>query len=413
MIEACVGLPGTGKSYFATQKCLEYIASGGAVFTNIRFKGVEAVKVSDGSEEPAPLDRYELASDAPFIRVLRRRFDWVYQPGQYHYIDDETIKGNFLEVIPAGTPDKKVLLVLDEVNDNFDSLDRGRLNNDSSYRRLFDFLRLHRHYFIDVLLLLQAFDTLNNRLRQQCQYIWRMTDMQGLRLPGLPIRFPLRLFLWQQFDRTGRTLIRRMTWPKEQCIFDCYDSFQQWNKFQLSPVKLQTNFTGQGKPKREVHKMTNGDRLIVILGFVILGFVFVFFGRPRNGASVAPQVVVVTNYVERASSPSGGPSAAPSGPRVIRGLWEFSEAGEFRWGFFNGDRLDLGAPCEWGTVSDIQKNYVRVDAADGSVVWLMPSNRGPGSTGRPDGESNRDQVETKLSQNQKFNQTLQSLRGKL
>jgi len=245
MIEACFGVPGGGKTYYAVHRSLQYIASGGAVFTNIRFHGVEVL------ENPVGYDRYKLSGLSNVVAVLRQYYGWEYQAGQYHYIDLESMDGDLLSCIPRGTKSKPILLVLDEVNEWFDSLDGGKLKRDEKYRELFKFLRLSRHYHIDVLFLLQDFATLNARLRGLCQNLYKSTDMQRLRVPGIPFRFPFPWFLWQQFDKSGRTCVRSQTWPKEKHIFQCYDSFCEFGAVSLSNAQFSSDFGKAGKPQKK------------------------------------------------------------------------------------------------------------------------------------------------------------------
>jgi len=368
MIEACFGVPGSGKTYYAVHRSLQYIASGGSVFSNIRFHGVERV-------EPSGFDRYKLSDDSNVIPVLRKYYGWNYQDGQYHYIDLESMDSDLLSCIPRGTKSKPILLVLDEVNEWFDSLDGGKLKRDEKYREMFKFLRLSRHYHIDVLFLLQDFSTLNARLRGLCQNVYKSTDMQRLRVPGIPFRFPFPWFLFQQYDKSGRVCVRSQTYPKEQHIFRCYDSFCEFGEISLSDKEFVSDFGKSGVPKKEKKRMSKFDR-IVIYGCLFALCVRIFrsdrsVDSLSSSASFKPSVLVVTNTVERVSVMSSGRSFSPSGgapfPNVEYGLgmWDIvRERGKDTVKFYDGRRYRLGDYTEFGRldrISDRRLEFARTN----------------------------------------------------
>lgn len=368
MIEACFGVPGSGKTYYAVHRSLQYIASGGSVFSNIRFHGVEPL------EEPSGFERYKLSDNSNVISVLKQFYGWNYQQGQYHYIDLDSMDSDLLSCIPRGTKSKPILLVLDEVNEWFDSLDGGKLKRDEKYRELFKFLRLSRHYHVDVLFLLQDFSTLNARLRGLCQNIYKSTDMQRLRVPGIPFRFPFPWFLWQQYDKTGRMCLRSQTWPKEQHIFRCYDSFCEFGEISLSNSQFSSDFGKAGIPQEEKKKMSKYDR-IFIYGFLFLLFVMVWrSGRVDSvpaSVSVQPSIVVVTNTVERVSGADSGGGASAVWPNVHYGvaMWNvIVERGREGVKMIDGRKYFRGDLTEWGRLDRFTTHRLEFSTRDGFVV---------------------------------------------
>lgn len=378
MIDACIGIPGSGKSFFAVHRALKYMAAGGAVFSNIRLHGVV-----DGAGAGCGLDRWELSPDSNVRKVLLREFNWIYQDGQYHYIDLETMDNDFLAAIPRGvSKEKRILLILDEVNEWFDSLDNGLLKDKTSkgekYREMFKFLRLSRHYHIDVLFLLQDFSTLNARLRGLCASIWKSTDMQRMRVAGVPFRFPFPWFLWQQYDKTGKFMLYKQTWPKDQSIFSCYDSFCEFGAVGISSAVFNSDFTGKGIPKKEVKKMTKFDRLLLVVSVLVCCSVC-WFGAGRGGPSADPaRVVVVTNTVSLVSSP--GAASGPAGedrkelPRVTceYAPLSFGESPYGKWCFAGGRRYEVGMRTENGLVVEIERYMIRCVSDDGREHFIYP-----------------------------------------
>lgn len=377
MIEAMYGLPGGGKSFFAVQRALQYIAAGGAVFSNIRFSGTVVVDGGSG------IDKYCLSCDSPVRDVLRKKYGWEYVDGQYHYIDLETLDNtDLLSSVPRGSKSKPILLILDEVNEWFDSLDAARLKSkDEKYRELFKFLRLSRHYHIDVLFLLQDFATLNVRLRGLCQYVYRSFDLSKVQLPKIHIHGP-QWFLWQKFDKSSRTLIKSWTWPKEKSIFSCYDSFCEFGAVPLSDSAFNSDFSEKKQAKSEGKKMTRADRIIVYgMLFACLclsGFVW------RDGralSDVAPRVVVVTNDVVLASSVAASEpvSVASRRPAVVVRYEPFvygcdgvSDGVAREWVMASGRKYRPRQKTPEGYVIDLNRDYIRMVGDDGCETFIYP-----------------------------------------
>lgn len=382
MIEAMVGLPGGGKSFFAVQRSLQYMAAGGSVFTNIRFTGTEQTENGTG------IDRYRLSDDSPVRRVLRKNYGWQYIEGQYHYIDLETLDNtDLLSTVPRGSKEKPILLILDEVNEWFDSLDTGRLKGkDEKYRELFKFLRLSRHYHIDVLFLLQDFPTLNVRLRGLCQHVFRSFDLSKVKLPALPIHGP-NWFLWQMFDKSSKTLLKSWTWPKEQAVFSCYDSYCEFGAVPLCKDDFNSDFSKRKNDKTEVNKMTRSDRIMVYgMLFACLCLSGFAWRDRRTSGGLEPRVVVVTNQVVTATAPpspslesSVSVSPASRRPAVVVRYEPFVYGcdGVFdgvarEWVLASGRKYRPRQKTPEGFVVDLNRDFVRMVGDDGCETFIYP-----------------------------------------
>jgi len=228
MIEAHCGLIGGGKTYAAVKRMLTYMARGGCVVSNIQLRLEPWMNTH-------ALFAGKFRSDANAmgaIEYLRRYHNWVYQPGQYRYIDNTTLQTQgVVSALPAGLPDLPVLLVWDEGADFWDADDRA-----SADREFLSLLRHSRKLGMDFLFIVQEFTELNKRIRNQTAYVWRFVDMATFRIPGigLPvgwipmIKNQIRVL---QFNRAHFEAKRESVEPvytgwldKQQDVFSCFQT---------------------------------------------------------------------------------------------------------------------------------------------------------------------------------------------
>jgi len=379
MIISVIGIPGSGKSFWAVKTTLEYISSGGVVFSNIRLKGAQ--KISDEG-----IFRYGLEPSSPAITYLKKFMKWDYQEGQYSFIDLDQYDSSFLSLIPYGSKEKRILLILDEVNEWFDSLDRGKLTKDEKYRELFKFLRLSRHYHIDVVFLLQDFNTLNPRLRGLCAKIIEATDMQKMKIAGFPIPFPFPWFLWKEYDNKGKNVLRSETWVKDQNIFDCYDSFCEVGSVGLSGQLVKTDFVNGDSTKKGKKKMSMFERCIFYLVLGFMGFYLWRFSgdmqkmkmdiQKKNVVSVS---AVSSNSVDvsRIAPVGSGVRSVASGASVPSK--SFVYVCDYQYGQFangrsvlkiNGIEMHEGQEYEWGKLMYYSDYVAQFLNNDGISVYV-------------------------------------------
>lgn len=214
MIEAFVGQVGGGKTFSSVRRMCNYMGHGGRVVSNILLTGYDC-------------DSCDFLPNSPVITYLADKYKWHYQPGQYFYIpfQDMVELPGWFKRVPGGVDrTHRTFLCVDEATDLFDTLDRSKLNNDSTYRELFRFLRLSRHAHIDVLFICQDLNAINSRLRGLVGSIWKSVDLANFRLPGFRVGLPVNCFLLLQFDRTGKLELRREFVSKDRRIFALYES---------------------------------------------------------------------------------------------------------------------------------------------------------------------------------------------
>lgn len=385
MVEAFVGLVGGGKSYSSVRRMLNYIASGGICVSNILLSGYDTELKS-------------FTPDSAVLLYLRDVLNWQYQEGQYLYIpfdDMATLPGWYTRVPGGLSRTKRTLLCIDEATDLFDSLDRGKLNNDSVYRELFRFLRLSRHAHIDVLFICQDLNSINIRLRGLVGVIWRSTDLATFRLGGaLRIALPINCFMLQQFDRTGKLELKREFVAKDSRIFSLYQS-------EAFHDELGVSFSSpiQDGSIRSKKRMTVFERIILFVS-LILGFLVLFsqcrmrndFDRRFNTLLEKKSTQVLEDKQIVKSSPessnkffslfSDSPSSSinvstettPS-RRIVRGFFNFTETPHEKYCYVDGNLYKVGMITEYGLCKVVSKNsIICVDGLQETII--LPADGG-------------------------------------
>lgn len=365
MIEVVTGRIGGGKTCMAIYRMCKYMASGGAVYTNIRLKGViESFDI----ETRKPV--FSFSRDAPIIGFLRSRYKWEYQEGQYNIICPDDMEIGFQSVVPPGIPEKKVLVVIDEVNEWFDSLDRDKVRTDKAYRLTLRFLRQSRKVYIDVIFILQDFSTLNNRIRGLVGFVWVCRDMQYFNVVGVPMGFIFkRYFVWYKYDGSGRFPQGKPRWVvKDFELFGVYDTTEIFgDTLGIAPAGSKiVDFRGKGLVKKVGDKMNNFQ--FACLGLCcacsVASLVFILSGDDKS-SGVCGGVVYVTNTVSNV--------AVDNRPKAKNVFWApiaYGRAGDFEWCYVAGRMYRKGMMCEYGRVVEIDKYHVRVVGDFGDVYFL-------------------------------------------
>lgn len=394
MIEAFVGLVGGGKTFSSVKRMCNYMASGGVVVSNVLLSGYD-------------VDSKTFLPDSPVLSYLRDVLKWEYQDGQYVYISFEemsTLPGWYTRVPGGQSREKRTFLLIDEATDLFDSLDRGKLNNDSVYRELFRFLRLSRHAHVDVLFICQDLNAINIRLRGLVGSIWRSTDMSNFRIGGLRIAIPVNCFLLQQFDRTGKLELRREFVAKDSRIFNLYQSeaFHDDLGITFSPPVKDGRISGG---KRRMNKFERVVMLLLVLGFIYMTFsnrsLSKKLDKVQKELVSRPEVVAgassetkkpelqhskkegFINSLLSSSSPSSSESSESADvPRrsFIRGSFNFTETPKERYCYVDGNLYKVGMLTEHGLCKVVSKNAVIcVDGLHETVI--LPMAEGGGASG--------------------------------
>ena len=370
MIEAVTGRIGGGKTCLAIIRMAEYIASGGRVYTNIRLRGTYDL-CSLESEELT--HETFIADDAPIRKYLLEKYDWEIHHGQYNFLYEDSLEIGFEHSIPKGIPEKKVLVILDEVNEWFDALDREDIKKkDGILRDTLRFLRQSRKCYIDVIFILQVFETLNSRVRDLIAFCWVCRDMQYFKVAGVPLGFAFKhLFYWQKFDRSLPRAPAQIThWVKKDFrVFGLYDTTEFFGK-DLGVLKSsrQVSFERKEEKEEEMKK----KHVLILMGCCassVVGCVLavVSFFRGEGVALGKQHVVYVTNTVAIASAPAVSTNSIP---RVSWGVINYGCAGDVEWAYVDGRLMRPKMRIEGGTVIAVDKDFVKVFGDDGLDYFI-------------------------------------------
>lgn len=197
MIEIYEGRIGSGKTFCAVVGGVRQLVLGGIWCTNIEVYWDEICKYAE------------------------KRFGVILEPDQLIRLEDEQIK-EFYKYTPSGTPERPVLISLDEFPLHFDSRDFAE--NYKKNRETFTFARQSRKIYTDIVLIAQSLDDIDKKFRPLAQYVWRFRDLTKTIFPQLGIAFPLPMILALRFDYDGRTLFSRDFVPKRKEIFKLYNT---------------------------------------------------------------------------------------------------------------------------------------------------------------------------------------------
>ncbi len=396
MIEGYVGLIGGGKSYNATLRMLEYMASGGVVYTNmtlirqpwynlryaskmkefklssIPWAGGSVVRKVAGVEYYFTADHLCIcriaengdcfANSIGFERYLLDRFKWRFQDGQYNKVSNDDVTGDLHGLIPRGTPDKPVLCVLDESVDFFDTDDRAKAN-----REFLSFLRHSRKQCVDMIFIAQEFTELNKRIRNQTHFIWTFWDMQTFKIPGLRSTLPppwRNMILSQQWNKsmTGGPL-KRIWRSRDVGIFGCYRTDELFRE--LKSGQGETDFRGRGDLKNGGKKMNKFERVALFLCVIFSALSFF------EGANPDSEKVVVTESISVKESEQ---TAEKSSAIVVRyGQFQYWEGTDFESGLVvDGVRIRVGDMTPDGTVLAANSEHVHIRSVDNIDTFIYP-----------------------------------------
>jgi len=213
MIQAICGTVGGGKTLYAVLQIYEALRRGAHVSTNIHLVGWD---IKTGAID---------STKGMFKRLFKYR---RIRPTQLQYLDFDAIS-NLAAVLPAGRPESRNIVVLDEVNEWFDSVDRDKIRTDSDFRNIQRFFRQSRKVYTDIYLVLQDFNTLNNRIRSLVSHVMFSRDLANLKAGVVPIGFLLRNWFFRRlYDNQSKTLTWRSMCRKETYAYGWYDTYQTY-----------------------------------------------------------------------------------------------------------------------------------------------------------------------------------------
>lgn len=233
MIQTIEGRIGGGKTYTAVGWICNHLAKGGVVATNINL------------QRDSFSDQY--GKKRGLAWVLKREYSYKLKGEQIIYLSDSALieytneKGKtyrlneivmFYKLVPRGTPDKPVMVVIDEAHIHFPQ---------DGYRSIpvevLHFLTLSRHACVDVVFISQHIKNMWCQMLRLAQFRWAIRDMKKYGIPfgffNLPWLFPH--FLKIKLDYDGITVMsRHMEWARSY-LYECYKSPEMASSFESMP----------------------------------------------------------------------------------------------------------------------------------------------------------------------------------
>lgn len=364
MIQAICGTVGGGKTLYAVLQIYEALKRGAHVSTNIHLVGWD---IDTGTIDP---------TKGMFKRLFKYR---RIRPTQLQYLDFDAIS-NLAAVLPAGRPDSRNIVVLDEVNEWFDSVDRDKIRTDSDFRNIQRFFRQSRKVYTDIYLVLQDFNTLNNRVRTLVSHVMFSRDLANLKAGVVPIGFLLRNWFFRRlYDNQSKTLTWRSMCRKETYAYGWYDTYQTYGGAIVGGGTV--GAAGEKVP----HWITrlNPVWLVLVLQCLFMFWVGVLVVRPawlersqlvdrssvvmdESAPSHAIHEKVITNTVVVGTS-------APSVEFDVSNWKVVRELGKDVVWLYDGRRYGLGDYTEYGRLDCITDRRLTFVTTNGwrHVDWVL------------------------------------------
>ncbi|MDD4414887.1 MAG: zonular occludens toxin domain-containing protein [Oscillospiraceae bacterium] len=367
MIQAVCGTVGGGKTLYAVLQIYEALRRGCHVSTNIHLVGWDhgtgAIDLSKGM----------------FKRLAKYR---RIKPTQLQYLDFDAIS-NLAAVLPAGRPDARNIVVLDEVNEWFDSVDRDKIRTDSDFRNIQRFFRQSRKVYTDIYLVLQDFNTLNNRVRSLVSHVMFSRDLANLKAGIVPIGFLLRNWFFRRlYDNQSKTLTWRSMCRKETYAYNWYDTYQTYGGAIVGGGQVDS--AGEKvKPwyLRNLAMCAVIGLQVLVIAVMCAGFYFLRYSGVDHQTAISHgmQTNAVINAVSVASNVVKEKTVVVGCPAPVVefevSTWKIiTERGREVVQFVDGRRYNLGDYTEFGRLDKMNDRRLEFATTNGwrMVDWVSP-----------------------------------------
>jgi hypothetical protein len=212
-IEFFTGSLGGGKTYNATIRMLNHLATGGHVYTNVELK-------KDGIEL--------------YLRTVYGV--QVELDEQIHFLTHEQMQ-HFPRFIAKGS-EIPVLVVADEAHLLWNNLEWASVG-----KEVLTFITLARKCRVHIVLITQHPNNVAKQFRTLAQFFWSFRDIRKLRIPLLRLSLAfLPIIHAVCIDAYSKQPIRKDTIPLDQRIFACYNTAQL-----VLPLELSVQAAGKVK----------------------------------------------------------------------------------------------------------------------------------------------------------------------
>lgn len=368
MIQAICGTVGGGKTLYAVLQIFEALKRGSHVSTNIHLVGWD--------HETGAID---------FTKGMFKRLSSYrrIKPSQLQYLDFDAIS-NLAAVLPAGRPESRNIVVLDEVNEWFDSVDRDKIRTDSDFRNIQRFFRQSRKVYTDIYLVLQDFNTLNNRVRSLVSHVMFSRDLANLKAGVVPIGFLLRNWFFRRlYDNQSKTLTWRSMCHKETYAYGWYDTYQTYG----GAIVGGGTVGAAGEKVKPWYVRHAGIVCLIALQVVVVALVCCVFFLVYGGIGNTENFSAVGQHTNCVVSPlSAKVQNLPIEKTVVVGcpapVVEFDvstwriiiERGREVVQFVDGRRYNLGDYTEFGRLDKMNDRRLEFATTNGwrMVDWVSP-----------------------------------------
>lgn len=400
------GYIGAGKSCYAVRWIAEYMSAGHRACSNIPIYGW-----CDHKNDLCPM-----VVASPIIGYMRQ-LGWQYQPGQYVHIPYEKMVGNpaWFQLIPAGrSRDDKMLCIVDETSDLFDVNDRDsiRRNDNQVMRECLRFIRLSRHAHIELCFIMQNEGLTMTALTKLCEHRLKVLNFayffEKYHLP-FTINKTLVTHTYNHGLIAGKS---RIVNSKDRRLWACYKSeaFQDAIGVKADGVVFDPS-AGRLKgweKKQNKEEFPMWFKLAVVACLVLTGLSIKMSFRTMSAvdaadlryskfladyaasqareagkrASASPSVVPASvgrsgasgvrgRFLPSSPSQSFEPAPVRCNYETVSGSYMYHCAGDFAWCEFEGVRLDVGGPSEWGDIKRVTPHFAIAQDADGVFTALV------------------------------------------
>jgi hypothetical protein len=346
MLEIFEGRLGGGKTYSACLRIESHLALGGHIFTNV-----------------------ELFQDAFIARLESMGYQGI-GADQFHHIPSEGI-ARFYEIVPKGTKELPVLVVIDEAHIWLDQ----RSFNKKELDELFYFLTQSRKQSTDVIFISQSKKNLDVRIARLVQYVWTFRDLRKWRLPFFYFKWPFPHLVQTCWDYDGKTILLKKWLVWDSGIYKCYNTDAMLSDVQRAGVVVNKKITKENPLK--VYWRKNMRILIYMMPFLLAFAIWKLWpviDQFRHASAPTPVVAAAAPPVEVAT-------AVPAVSRVPTVYHErlVSEAGSASVGGAvttypletDGGDYEEGQPCPYGIVKKLRGRMAFIAGWDGGNVIVV------------------------------------------
>ena len=227
-VEVTEGELGGGKSYRSALQVYDWVTRGGVAAGNV------AVKWEDLKRVAFDRDRL-LLDDRQWIRL-----------------DDEQVS-----CFERHTPPQSLIL-LDELHLYFNARDHASTNKKGEGRDTLNFITQARKDWNNLVIISQSALNVDRQFNRMVRWVWRCRNAENMIVPGIGLPLPFPWFVWNRYERDGRTFVKQYRVTKDPQFYEIYDTeekyCQTYSRLESRSVRVR-----QFDPARQRGRVFYGD----------------------------------------------------------------------------------------------------------------------------------------------------------